>query len=378
MGSRRTARLCGECTRKNPGNAYFCVECLSPLVAKPFDILLGQTICGYLLEKKLGESDLGVVFLARGQGQPFAVRVLAPRFSMDSGRKARLLDAIKRLSRVVSLGVVKIQKVFVKGGFLFMVAPYHPGGTVRALLRNKGTLGRQQAIAIVRQTAVALAAATTVQVVHGDVKPENLLLTAQGDIVLADFGLRRSWSVDATRSAEGTPEYMSPEHVTPGHELDVRSDLFALGCLLFELVTGRPPFVADSMAELRRKVQTETVGDRLTRLPPRLAGVIARLLEKEPRRRFQTPQQLCDALDDAAKEPELPWEDARDGNLESTPPPSGGDADDFCFDNLADLSQSRSEQYMLFESTIEDDLRDLQQEPTPFAFPAVEDELETF
>ncbi len=377
MGSRRTARLCGECTRKNPGNAYFCVECLSPLVAKPFDILLGQSICGYQLEKKLGESDLGVVFLAQGGGKPWAVRVLAPRFSMDSGRKARLLDAIKRLSRVASPGLVKVQKVFAKGGFLFMVAPYHPGGTVRALLVKNGTLGRKQAIAIIRQAAVALTAAATMQLVHGDVKPENLLLKADGEVALGDFGLRRSWSVDATRSAEGTPEYMSPEHVTPGHELDVRSDLFALGCMLFELLTGRPPFVAESMAELRRKIQTVSVADRLSRLPPRLTLVITRLLEKEPRRRFQTPQELCVALDDAANEPELPWEDARDPEFDSTPPPSQGDQDDFCFDNLANLSQSRSEQYMLFESTIEDDLRDMR-EPTPFAFPAGESELEGF
>ncbi len=370
MGSKRvTARSCTECARKNPGGAFFCVGCFAPLTAKPFDLLLGQDICGYLLDKKLGESDLGVVFLARRADQLRVVRVLAPRLSMNRLRKGRLLETVKRLSKVHCPNIVKVLKIFVKGGFVFLVTPFIAGGTVRALLDKRRRVPRREALAIVQHAARALVSAARVAVVHGDVKPENLLLTGSGDVLLGDFGLRRVWNIDAKHRAEGTPEYMSPEHLAKDRTVDVRSDLFSLGCLLYELLHGKVPFLADSMPELLERHRAVRIAEHLEELPPLTRSLIVKLLARDPADRYQTPLEVCDAIEEAKAEADVEESDAENdtGYLDWEDAPVLV-KDDERFANLAELSQSRSEQYMLFESQIEDPLGGLSR-PSEFAFP---------
>ncbi len=266
---------------------------------------------GYHIDRVLGRGGMGTVYLAtqlRLQRQ-VALKVLRLRGSGEH----RLRERFEREARVLATldhpAIIPIYDVFEGGGFLCIVMAFAFGGSVRGLLdRARRPLDAGLAAQLVLEAAAGLQAAAERGVIHRDIKPENLLLNEVGEVRLGDFGLARS-RFDRERLTRsglllGTPSYMAPEYWTDG-TADHRSDLYALGCTLYELLSGAVPFVGDKV-----HVMLQHLGDRpqpLSRLrpelPPALAGCVERLLVKEPRQRIQTGAELVELLRPFAHRP---------------------------------------------------------------------------
>src|SRR5438067_441195 len=208
-------------------------------------VVVGTELAGYRIESLLGRGGMGVVYRARDLAleRNVALKLLAPELAQD----VRFRDRFLRESRLAaSLDHPAIVPVFDAGevaGQLYIAMRLVEGTDLKALLRGEGKLEPARALAIVSQVADALDAAHERGLVHRDVKPSNVLLDARGHAYLADFGLSRrlgevAAALGATQSL-GTVDYVSPEQIR-GEELDGRADLYSLGCLLHECLTGEP------------------------------------------------------------------------------------------------------------------------------------------
>ncbi|MBN2360561.1 MAG: protein kinase [Deltaproteobacteria bacterium] len=264
---------------------------------------------GYRIEQRIGEGGMGVVYLARDLAldRPLALKVL---FDLtDAENIERFNREARALARLSHPNVVQVYALGTVQGFPYFAMEYVDGVGLDQVLDERGALVVDEAIGYALQAARGLAAAAQAGVVHRDVKPHNLLLTADGVIKLVDFGLARIGGQPSrytTRSAAmGTPHYMAPEQAR-GEAIDERSDQYALGATLYHLLCGRPPFEAQSDVALLLKHQQEPpppLPARAPQVPALLWQVIARMLAKQPDRRFASHDQVIEALLDAAEPP---------------------------------------------------------------------------
>lgn len=253
----------------------------------------------------IGHGSMGVVLKAfdRELKRCVAIKVLAPHFAHSSLAKKRFAREAQAAAAVVHPQVLAIHQVQPAGPLPFLVMPFVVGESLAQRLANQGILELREILRIGTQVAAGLAAAHEQGLVHRDVKPANILLEKGVErAVLSDFGLARAaddvaltrWGVVA-----GTPQYMSPEQAR-GDALDGRSDLFSLGCVLYEMATGVSPFRADTMiATIRRLVEEspQAMGSLNPELPPWFIAIVNRLLEKEPSRRFGSAKEVSELLE---------------------------------------------------------------------------------
>ena len=191
-------------------------------------------------------------------------------------------------------------------GTLYLVLEFVPNGDLRELVTAKTRLPEAQALDLVRQVTDGLAAAHALNLIHRDIKPHNIFVAADGSAKLADFGFARTTNVNRTQltmqgTMVGSPAYMSPEQVEPDRELDIRSDIYALGAVLHYCLTGQPPYQGN-IPEILHQHRTAPVPDPralVAGLAPDTAAVVARCLAKDPADRFQTPAELRTALAEA-------------------------------------------------------------------------------
>src|SRR4029077_16044128 len=217
--------------------------------------------------------------------------------------KKRFAREAQAAAAVVHPNVLAIHQVQANERLPFLVMPLVAGESVAERLTARGTLELKETLRIGMQAAAGLAAAHEQGLVHRDVKPANILLEKGVErAVLTDFGLARA-ADDATLTRwgiiAGTPQYMSPEQAR-GEPLDGRSDLFSLGCVLFEMATGVSPFRADStLATMRRLVEDapQAMASLNPELPPWFIAIVDRLLEKEPARRFGSAREVSELLE---------------------------------------------------------------------------------
>jgi len=257
----------------------------------------------YLLEREIGRGGMAVVYLARDlkHGRPVALKVILPVISGDSGT-----DRFDREIRVTAaLQHPNILPVFDSGrtaGRSWYTMPYVAGETLRRRLEREGALPLAEAVRLAREVAGALAYAHGLGVVHRDVKPENILLSA-GHGLVADFGVARVLGpLDAeltpARTAIGSPAYMSPEQAA-GEPADGRSDIYALGCVLYEMLAGRPLFTGPTAMALMSRRLVES-GPDLTSLDPDVPGwvetALRRALARDPGERFPSAAALAEVL----------------------------------------------------------------------------------
>lgn len=270
---------------------------------------VGQTVAGYQIESKLGKGAMGAVFLATQVTlkRKVALKVLSPRLSSDAGCTERFQREAQALAKLDHGGIVPVFDMFHAHGLFCIAMGYCAGGSVRDLLKREGKLSERRAADLVQQTARGLWAAAQAGIVHRDIKPDNLLLTGAGRVRIADFGLVKAQpgSDDTTRPKGlttagellGTPPYMSPEQLRGSQKTDHRSDLYSLGCTLFELLTGNTPFQGPTAVNFVEQHLLRQPPDlRRMFVTPTLAQVVARLLEKDPEKRFQTGAELASAL----------------------------------------------------------------------------------
>jgi tetratricopeptide (TPR) repeat protein len=265
----------------------------------------GSLIAGrYRILALAGVGGMGMVYRAHDEqlDVDVALKVLRPEVAADPGFRERFRKELLLARQVSHRNAVRIHDLGVSGDLLFLTMDYVPGRSLRAVLEEDGPLAPRQAVAIARQLAAALAAAHAEGVVHRDLKPANVLLDAGGRAFITDFGVARSMTAGGPTqlgAIVGTPDYLSPEQAR-GEPVDGRSDVYALGILLFEMLSGRLPFAGDSYAErLAQRIGGEArdLADLGIAAPARLRAVVRRCLERKPARRYQGAAELLQDLD---------------------------------------------------------------------------------
>jgi tetratricopeptide (TPR) repeat protein len=291
----------------------------------------------YTIERELGRGGMATVYLARDErhGRPVALKLLRAAFALDddtepaAGRFQREIEIAAGLSHP---HILPLHDSGEAAGWLYYIMPYVPGATLAEHLRRSGRLPLVESLRLLRDVARALAHAHRHGTVHCDIKPANILLTAEGDALVADFGVARALAAVHGSDGKpvavsgdgavvfGTPAYMAPEQVAGDAAVDQRADLYAFGVVAYELLTGRPPFADRSRhAQLSAHLHEvpEPVALRQPDVPVPLAGLVDRLLAKRPGDRPGTATEVLELLDRVLASPAAL---ARDEAMAGAPP----------------------------------------------------------
>jgi serine/threonine protein kinase len=272
----------------------------------------GQQVSHYQIQEKIGEGGMGAVYRAYDTQlrRPVALKVLPPEYASDPERRERLLREARAASALNHPNIVNIYEVGSDNGVDFIAMEFIEGKSLGDIIPAKGLpLGR--ALDYAGQIASGLAKAHAAGVIHRDLKPGNVMLTPDGLVKLLDFGLARRVELgeehDTTLTVEGailgTPAYMSPEQAQ-GSPVDVRSDVFSFGSVLYQMVTGRRAFEKDSHISTLAAVVEEEPRPLPSSVPRDLEKTIARCLRKDPERRFQSMADVRVALLELKEESE--------------------------------------------------------------------------
>ena len=259
----------------------------------------------YTIEREVGEGGMAVVYLAHDvkHDRRVAIKVLKPEIAAALGL-SRFLREIRIAARLQHPHILPLYDSGEGNGVVFYVMPYVEGESLKARLEREKQLPVEDALRITREIAEALGHAHSHGVVHRDVKPANILLIG-GNAVVADFGVARALSAASSEEltsagvAVGTPAYMSPEQASGSGEVDGRSDVYGLGCVLYEMLAGEPPFAGTNAQSVMAKHATAPVPSvRVVRnsVPEFVDAVATKALAKTAADRFATAQQFSDAL----------------------------------------------------------------------------------
>ena len=263
---------------------------------------LQQTLADrYRIERELGRGGMGVVFLAQDlkHGRQVAIKVLRPELAGD-----RFLREIQISARLNHPNILTLIDSGEAAGFMYYVLPFVEGESLRDRLNRERQLSLEDALRITIEAADALSYAHSLGVIHRDIKPENILFEA-GHAMVTDFGIARAISDAASEKltesglAVGTPAYMSPEQATGMGDVDARSDVYSLACVLYEMLAGAPPYAGpNAQAIIARKTLEPVPGLRVVRdtVPAGIERAVMRALAKVPADRFSTARQFADAL----------------------------------------------------------------------------------
>src|SRR6185437_2011645 len=262
--------------------------------------LVGQVFSNrYRIEREIARGGMAEVYLARDESlnRLVALKALFPEFAREPSFVERFRREAQAAANLNHPNIVGIYDWGQESGTYFIVMEYVEGRSLRDLMRNEGPVEPGRAADITAEIASALAFAHRSGVVHRDVKPGNVLITPQGHVKVTDFGIARAGTSDGltqTGSVMGTATYFSPEQAQ-GLAVDGRSDVYALGVVLYELVTGVAPFTADSPVSVAYKhVREEAVAptERNPDVPPDLERIILTALAKLPDNRYQTADDM--------------------------------------------------------------------------------------
>jgi serine/threonine-protein kinase len=259
----------------------------------------------YRLERELGQGGMAIVFLAedRKHHRQVAVKVLRAELAGMLGPD-RFLREIETAARLHHPHILALYDSGEADGFLYYVMPLAEGESLRDRLRREKQLPLEDALRIAREVADALSYAHAHGVIHRDIKPENILLES-GHAIVADFGIARAVSaagsdrLTETGISLGTPAYMSPEQAAGSDDLDGRSDLYSLGCVLYEMLAGDPPFTGPTAAGVIQQhitVEPRSITQLRPAVPAGVAEAISRALAKTPADRFNPVGQFAEAL----------------------------------------------------------------------------------
>lgn len=329
--SEKTEKRCLYCNEMINTDAVKCKHCGSTLQAPPdfspfevidlplVDIPVATDIVvssRYEIMKELGRGGMGVVFLAhdRELDVEVAVKFLLVEFAGDQ----RALDALRSEARLaMSLAhpnIVRLHTLEISGRSKFLVMEYVEGPSLANLLGKKDKLPLDEVIRYMHDACVALDYAHSEGIIHRDIKPANFLLSSKGTLKLTDFGIarkvRQTMSQVTQKVIMGTPYYMSPEHIM-GRKIDHRSDIYSLGALVYELLTGLPPFVSGC-------IETQIIlkpPDPIEGIPKHVNDAVLKALRKSPPHRWQSATDFHQALVhgmpqvQAVAEPTLRWPD---------------------------------------------------------------------
>ena len=281
----------------------------------------------YKIEGEIGRGGMGVVYSARDLklNRRVAIKVLPPDLAFRDEIRRRFLREAQTAARLSHPNIVPIHTVGEGDGLVYFVMGYVDGESLGARLRRRRRLPVEEARRVLKETADALGLAHTMGVIHRDVKPDNVLLEGtRRRVMVTDFGIAKALeggagTLTGTGVALGTPSYMSPEQAAGESDIDARSDIYSLGIVGYEMVTGEVPFKAPTVPAILMKQVTEAPPDLLERrpeCPEELAATIMRCLEKDPGNRWSTADAFRRALESRSS---VPYRRPRGRRLQPAP-----------------------------------------------------------
>ena len=264
-------------------------------------VLLGQR---YQIIQLLGEGGMGAVYKAtdRELNRTVALKVIRPDLARNPAIVERFKQELRLSHQVTHKNVIRIYDLGEGEGVKFITMEFIAGQDLRSLMQQKKKLSPQEAVEITQQICRALEAAHSVGIIHRDLKPQNVIREESGRVLVMDFGLARTLQSDGmtqTGALVGTMEYMSPEQAL-GKELDQRSDIFAMGLIFYELLSGKMPFQAESgIASLLRRTQERAapVAEHDAAIPAALSGIVSKCLERDLNLRYKTATEVLEDLE---------------------------------------------------------------------------------
>ena len=322
---------CPRCNSENPDTAYFCGACgaqlrfpentnysqTETLEVSGQELATGTLFAGrYQIIEELGKGGMGRVYRAldRKLNEEVALKLIRPEIAAESKTLERFQNELKTARRISHRNIGRMYELMEEKGTHFITMEYVPGEDLKSAIRRFGQLPVGKCLFIARQICEGLAEAHRLGVVHRDLKPGNIMIDREGNARILDFGIARSLAekgITGEGVMIGTPEYMSPEQAE-AREVDNRSDIYSLGILLFEMLTGRVPFEGETPLGVAMKQKTEAPPNPKilnSQVPEGLARLVLRCLEKDKARRYQTAEELLTDL--RAVEKEIPTTEMR-------------------------------------------------------------------
>ncbi len=265
--------------------------------------MIGSKLGNYEVEEEIGRGGMGVVYRASQPNlqRQVAVKVLLPHLAKDAAFVERFLREARSAAKLHHPGLVTIFDVGELDGTYYFSMQWLQGKTLEEKLEESGPLPLDEVVGVVSQMASALGYAHDAGVVHRDVKPANVIVDEHGRAVLTDFGIAQAGNetrLTRVGASVGSPDYMAPEQISAG-EIDARTDLYSLGVLFHNLLTGEPPYTGDApiaVAYQHLNAPVPSVRDKRPEVPPALDEVVQRLMAKAPEDRFQSAGELLAAL----------------------------------------------------------------------------------
>jgi len=266
--------------------------------------LTNKSIAGFSILHRLGVGGMSEVYLAFQESlhRHVALKVMRADFVGSNDHEQRFLQEARAVASLIHPNIVQVYDVGKFESIHYIAQEYVPGSNLFSYVQRRGALPLAEAVSILWQTTAALQKAASIGLVHRDIKPDNLLLTPDGEVKVADFGLARargqSLNLTAVGVTLGSPLYMSPEQIQ-GLSVDSRSDLYSLGATAYHMLTGRPPFSGETaLALAMQHLQAEPTTLEKIRpdLPIALVNIVRRLMAKNPDERFASAVELARAL----------------------------------------------------------------------------------
>jgi predicted ATPase/class 3 adenylate cyclase/tRNA A-37 threonylcarbamoyl transferase component Bud32 len=307
---------CPECQAENTSDSQFCKKCATPL--PPSDgvsithtleapvkkLIRGTTFANrYEILEELGKGGMGEVYKVRDKklDEEMALKVLKPEIAADMGTIERFKNELKLARKIAHRNVCRMYDLNEEEEIPYITMEYVEGDDLKRHIRKKEKLAQEEAISIAKQVCEGLAEAHRFGVVHRDLKPSNIMIDNEDNAKIMDFGIARSLEAPGVTKAGvmiGTPEYMSPEQVE-GKEIDQRSDIYSLGVILYEMITGRVPFEGDTPLSIAYKHKHEPPQDPRKindQIPEVISSLVLKCLEKDKEKRSQSAREILAEL----------------------------------------------------------------------------------
>jgi len=308
---------CPKCHFDNPSDSKFCKECGTQLLpseeisaptetleATKEELTTGTIFTGrYQIIEELGKGGMGKVYRAvdKKLNEEMALKLIKPEIASDKKTIGRFSNELKLARKISHRNVGRMYELMEEEGTHFITMEYVPGEDLKSFIRRAGPLSAGKTIFIAKQVCDGLEEAHRLGVVHRDLKPQNIMIDKEGNARIMDFGIARSIAGKGITGAGvmiGTPEYMSPEQAEV-KEVDQRSDIYSLGVILYEMVTGRVPFEGETPLGIAMKHKSEMPKDPKelnAQVPEDLSRVILKCLEKDKDKRYQNAGEVRSEL----------------------------------------------------------------------------------
>jgi len=307
---------CPKCHFDNPSDSKFCKECGTQIISSK-DIPVTETLetptdeltrgitfaSRYEIIEELGKGGMGKVYRVEDKKikEEVALKLIKPEIASDKKTIERFSNELKMARKIRHKNVCGMYDLDEEKGTHYITMEYVPGEDLKGMIRMMGQLGAGKSISIAKQVCEGLAEAHRLGVVHRDLKPSNIMIDKEGNVRIMDFGIARSLTAKGITGAGvmiGTPEYMSPEQAEV-KEVDQRSDIYSLGVILYEMVTGRVPFEGETPLGIAMKHKGEMPKDPRelnAQIPEDLSQVILRCMEKDKKKRYQSAGEVRSEL----------------------------------------------------------------------------------